>query len=300
MSTRPSQSEPIGRRLALGTAQFGLPYGIANRSGRIGGDDMTAILDRAGRAGITTLDTAVDYGESEQRLGECGIAGWRVVTKLPPVPDDHDDVGDWVRHVLLGSLQRLRIARLYGLLLHEPRQLLGPRGREIHEALAKLKEEGLVEKIGVSVYAPADLDALWPRFHFDLVQAPFNVVDRRLQTSGWLQRLDEAGAEIHARSIFLQGLLLTDAAGLPAAFSAWRPLWESWQRWLDGRATTALRACLGFAFAHPQVDLAVVGVDDPRQMQAILDNADAEAEIPPGDLTSDDIDLIDPSRWSMS
>lgn len=287
-------------RIALGTAQFGLPYGIANQSGQVAYDEIESILGEARSAGLDTLDTAINYGACEQRLGEIGIGHWRVVTKLPAVPDDCPDISGWVRSNVAGSMGRLKIKRLYGLLLHRPQQLLSPAGDDLYRAMVALKNEFKVEKIGVSIYDPEELDTLWPRFRFDLVQAPHNVMDRRIATSGWLARLHEAGTEVHVRSVFLQGLLLVKQEDRPAAFNRWQPLWDRWHCWLADEHLTPLQGCLGFALSKPEIDRVVVGVDSVRHLREILACIDMPNLMPPISLLSEDPDLINPSRWSAS
>jgi aryl-alcohol dehydrogenase-like predicted oxidoreductase len=275
-------------------------YGIDNDAPMVTREDAKSIVTRARALGIGMLDTAIAYGESEARLGEIGIDEWRVVSKLPEVPDTCTDVGAWVHAALQGSLARLGTARLYGLLLHEAQQLAGPRGNDIYAALCAVKELRLVEKIGVSIYAPEDLKALHPRYRLDLVQTPYNVIDRRLVTSGWLARLNDAGTEVHARSLFLQGLLLMPAALRPASFSRWQPLWNLWESWLNEHALTALQGCLGFAFAQQGFKHFVVGVDSVQHLQEIATAASARTALPPEALASEDADLVNPSRWSVN
>ncbi len=282
-------------RLALGTVQLGQTYGIANRSGQVGFEEAATIVARAREAGLDTLDTAATYGDSEQRLGEIGVEGWRVVSKLPGLPEETTDVGTWVDSSVTGSLSRLRIPALHGLLLHRPADLQGPHGEELQAALVAQRDRGRAAKIGVSVYGPDDLAAVWSRFQPDLVQVPFNVIDRRLVTSGWLERLGAAGVEIHARSAFLQGLLLMNRR--PAFFERWQPLWEQWRGWLDSAGLDAVRACIGFALSQPGIDRVVVGVDGVGQLDDILANVDVPVAAPPQDLMSEDPDLIDPARW---
>lgn len=287
----------MSKRLALGTVQFGLPYGIANQAGQVSRDEATAILDHAWAMGFDTLDTAIAYGESEQRLGEIGVGQWQIISKLPAIPEPCTDVTAWVRESVLGSLERLRIPKLHGLLLHRAQQLLGPQGDALYRALIALKDQGMVEKIGVSIYGPDELDALWPRFQFDMVQAPFNIIDRRLAASGWLTRLHQAGTEVHTRSVFLQGLLLMEATKRPATFNRWHPLWQQWHRWLEDQALTPLQACLNFTLSQPEIDRVVVGVDSLKQLQGILGSVEVPAVKPPAALMSEDLDLINPSRW---
>src|SRR5208337_5188456 len=129
----------------------------------------------------------------------------------------------------------------------------------------KVKESGQVKKIGVSVYRPNELALLCPRYRFDLVQVPFNIVDRRLHTTGWLDRLKDWGIETHARSPFLQGLLLMPEADIPVEFSSWSDLWRRWHEWLLSANVSAVEACLAFPLSFPAIDRVVVGVDSVRQ-----------------------------------
>jgi len=198
-------------KLGIGTVQFGLNYGVANRQGQVSQDEAKAILGHAWASGMDTLDTAIAYGDSEQRLGEIGIRDWRVVSKLPSIPDGCSDISQWVTDSVNESLQRLKVKCLYGLLLHQPKQLLGQAGGRLYSVLQQLKRDGRIEKIGISIYDPEELDAVCSHYHLDMVQAPFNIFDRRLIDSGWLARLAEQDTELHVRSVFLQGLLLMKA-----------------------------------------------------------------------------------------
>src|SRR3569833_3393484 len=189
-------------KLALGTVQFGLPYGVANSSGQPPLDEMHRILDCAREAGIDTLDTAVAYGDSERRLGEYGMSGWRVISKLP-ARSELGGASAWARACLKQSLADLKVNNLAGLMLHQSALLLGPEGDEIHACMCAMKDEGLVGKVGISVYSPAELEALIPRFSFNKKQKPNNKQNQHKKQTGWLDRLAHLKIEIHARSCFL-------------------------------------------------------------------------------------------------
>lgn len=284
-------------RLALGTAQFGLPYGIANQEGQVTRLAAKAMLQLAAANGIDTLDTAIAYGESETCLGEVGTQGFKLVTKLPAVPDGCADASDWVEEQVAASLSRLGVNAVYGLLLHRPQQLLESGGEVLYQTLQKLKKNGQVQKVGVSVYAPSELEALIPRFRFDLVQAPFNLVDRRLHTSGWLQRMKDDGVEIHIRSAFLQGLLLMPQSTIPAKFAAWSDLWRKWHDWLAHHTVSAVQACLAFPLSFPEIDRVVVGADSVSQLEQIISAATSTTPDDLPDLHCDAENLINPARW---
>jgi glutamate-1-semialdehyde 2,1-aminomutase len=287
----------VHKRLGLGTVQFGLRYGIANGIGQVSRADAAAIVARAWDEGLVMLDTAISYGESERCLGEIGVEKWQVTSKLPPLPDSVVDVNLWVRESVFGSLARLRIPKLHGLLLHRSLQLLGPRGEELYRTITALKDEGTVCKIGVSIYGPEELDALWPQYQLDLVQAPFSIIDRRLAASGWLARLQEAGTEVHVRSVFLHGLLLMPAANRPEAFRRWQVLWDEWDRWIAAESLTPRQACLGYVLAQPEINRVVIGVDNLAQLEEILADSATSSVTPPPALVSVDQNLINPSRW---
>ena len=180
---------------------------------------------------------------------------------------------------------------------HRPQQLRESRGEDLYAALVELKDRGLVRKIGISIYDPGELDLLWPHFQLDLVQAPFNILDRRLEASGWLARMHQAGVEVHVRSIFLQGLLLIESGRRPEKFNRWQILWDQWDQWLIDQALTPVQACLGSVMSRPEVNRIVVGVDNPRQLQEILIAAEMRVPTPPTTIMSEDLNLINPSRW---
>lgn len=286
-------------RLALGTAQFGLPYGVANNSGQISFSEASAILQYAWLAGIDTLDTAIAYGESEQRLGEVGVDKWNIVSKLPSVPEGCKDVSCWVEESVRDSLARLKISHHHGLLLHRPDQLMDSFGGELFNELCCLKEKGLISNIGISIYNPEELDRILSTYTLDLVQVPFNILDRRLETSGWLSRLHTMGIEVHVRSVFLQGLLLMKADQRPDKFSRWQYLWNQWDAWLETESLTPLQACLGFVLSFNEIDRIVVGIDSRIQLEEIIAATDIRPVKPPNLLRTDDLDLIIPSRWNQ-
>lgn len=285
-------------KLALGTVQFGLNYGINNQNGQVGLEEAKAIVRHAHGTGLDTLDTAVNYGDSEQRLGEIGVTDWQVISKLSALPDQCEDVSKWIRNQVQASLERMNITNLRGLLLHSPEQLHSKQGKEIYQCLLSLKQDGLVEKIGISIYDPIELEAFTSNFKFDLVQAPFNVLDRRLITTGWMYKLSQMGIELHTRSVFLQGLLLMSPKVRPAKFDRWQPTWQRWEQWLIETGLTPQQACLCDAIAQIGITRVIVGVDNVKQLKQIVLSALGSIPELPRELISTDIDLINPSRWA--
>ena len=288
----------MNMKLALGTAQFGLSYGIANKSGRVGFDEAKRILRDAACKGIDMLDTAIAYGDSEQVLGKIGVADWHVVSKIPALPAECTDVASWVEQTVQGSIDRLGVGQLYAVLLHRPSELFEAHGKQLFDALKHVKERGYARKIGVSVYVPDELEPLFDHFSFDLVQAPLNILDRRLIESGWTQRLKLMSVELHTRSVFLQGLLLMPTSNRPAKFDRWQHIWREWERWLQELGISPLEACLRYVLSVDEVDRAVIGVDSVKHLCEILEVTGGVLPNLPRWQRPIDADLINPSRWN--
>lgn len=291
--------QPNAQKLALGTVQLGQAYGIANKLGQVTRADAKAMLKLALANSINTLDTAIAYGESEACLGEIGTQDFNLVTKLPELPNNCRDVSAWVRQEVIASLNRLGVAEIYGLLLHRPEQLLGPSGADLYKTLQKLKDGGRVKKIGISIYSPSELTLLYPRYSFDLVQAPFNLVDRRFYNSGWLQRLKDDDVEVHTRSTFLQGLLLMTQEDIPGKFSHWDKLWRTWYRWLADQDISAVQACLAFPLSFSEIDRVIVGANSLSQLSEIVSAANDQREFNFPDLQCEDENIINPANWNQ-
>ncbi len=285
-------------KLALGTVQFGLNYGIANNHGKVTFKEAPKIIQYAKQSCINTLDTAIAYGDSEHRLGEIGIQDWDVVSKLPEIPFRGADISQWVITAVKGSLERLKLNSLYGLLLHRPQQLLENDGARIYRALLKLKDDGLVQNIGVSIYDPEELNSLCDQYHFDLVQAPFSIFDHRLINSGWIYRLADINTELHVRSVFLQGLLLMKPDERPEKFNRWSTLWSKYDNWLLQTEMTSIQACLRHALSFPEIRKVIIGVDSLNQLIDILSSAEGPAPKMSEFIKTEDSDLLNPANWS--
>lgn len=289
-------------KLALGTVQFGLDYGVANTGGRVGSAEAGRILSVARELGIGMLDTAEAYGTAEEILGGIGVADFEVVGKLGRVDCAP---GDLVRHVeerVTASLRRLGLSHLYGLLLHAPQQLLDEPdlAKPLVDALEAVRETGLAGRIGVSTYSPDQTLRLCELFPFDLVQLPLSPIDARWHRCGVLGALKARGIEIHVRSVFLQGLLLMAPEDVPGWCAPWAGLLRDWQDWVRSQGLSLVEGALASTAANPHVDRIVVGVLDEAQLREIAQAAQAMVGKMPARLMTTEEALLDPSRWNSN
>jgi len=285
-------------KLSVGTVQFGLNYGVANNAGKVPFDEVQKILKEAKLNQIDTIDTAAAYGDSEEVLGESGVQDLQLITKLSEIPSGVKNITTYIEESFFNSLQRLKVKKIYGFLLHRPSQLFMDGGNEIYQTLLNLKEQGYIEKIGASIYQSEELDEIFKEYELDLVQLPFNIFDRRLIETGWLNQLYNKGVEIHVRSVFLQGLLLMSSNQRPEKFKRWDDLWKKWDGWLEENNLTPLEASIRYALSVPEISKVVIGVDSNFQLKEIISAANGKLPEIPNDLFSNDTDLLNPANWN--
>tara|TARA_B110000444_G_scaffold192039_1_gene181867 strand:+ start:736 stop:1605 length:870 start_codon:yes stop_codon:yes gene_type:complete len=286
-------------KLALGTVQFGMKYGIANDSNVFPQSEIKEILKLAALKNINTIDTAIAYGSSEENLGKEKLDPFNIITKLQSLPDDKRNISLWVKKEINSSLERLNQKKVYGVLLHNTKDLSGVHGNAIYDALLELKENNLISKIGVSIYSPDELDEVIPKFKIDIVQSPFNVFDTRLQNSGWMEELHNMNIKIHTRSTFLQGLLLMQEEKIPSKFSKWKSLFNAWNEEIANKNITKMEACLQFSCSFKEIDRVIFGVDNLKQFKEVIGYDFLNDLNNLTSFSSTDESLINPSKWNI-
>lgn len=251
--------QSVIKKLALGTVQFGLNYGISNHEGQTPEKEVKEILNLAHQTGIKTLDTAWAYGSSEQVLGKTLPSDhtFEIVSKFPTI-----DPGKSISDYLQESLERLGAKSFYGYLAHTADLL--KQNNALWSELQRLKAERLVSKIGYSLYSPSELQYLLSmKMIPDLIQIPYNIFDRRFEPH--FEMLRDSGIEIHTRSAFLQGLFFTDPEKLPAFFDSVKSQLKLVKEEFSSVADLSA-SLLYFCASHPAVSRVVVGVNTADQL----------------------------------
>jgi aryl-alcohol dehydrogenase-like predicted oxidoreductase len=286
------------QKLILGTAQFGLDYGISNTRGKITQTEVECILAKAAEAGISTLDTAAAYGNSEESIGKAlqGRSDFNIITKYPPNTPEKS-----INQAFEESLKRLETKKLYGYLLHSFSSYLS--NPTLLDKLLDLKAKGRVKKIGVSVYHPREAEALFKaNVPIDIVQFPYSVFDRRFENI--LPELRAKGIETHARSIYLQGLYFMQQESIPQHLQKVALKVKELQH-LAAKYKLPLGAMLmGFALRHKYVTNIVVGVES---LQTLEENIAFSASQLSEELYTElqkfeqtDEDIILPYKWAKA
>lgn len=291
-------------RLVLGTAQLGMPYGIANRTGQPDFETALSIVKTAWEGGIREFDTAQAYGESEAVLGRAlsslGISqDARIITKLDPNLKPHQEQD--IRRAINRSLEHLQIQSLYGLMLHRE-EWLDYLNHGLEKTLRALVVDGTVQHLGVSLYAPARAVQALESGIFGMIQVPANILDRRFAEAGVFNLAHERGKRVYIRSVFLQGLLLMKPEDLPANM-AFAKLTLAKLDFLCNqyRLTPNRLTLLYIKQEYPQAKV-VFGAEMSEQLrQNVGDFREDLPEVLMNEIKNKfsdaGVDLVDPSRW---
>ena len=294
----------IGSRLGLGTAQFGMDYGISNHQGQNSIDEVKQILNKAQTLGINKLDTSPNYGNSEKVLGKCsaGKSGFNIVTKTPVFEDKiiSQNSADLLIEYVERSLEQIGCNKLFGLLVHHAENIIAPGGEFLIKALLEAKSKGIVEKIGVSVYNATQIDSILNIFEPDIIQLPINLFDQRLINSGHLTKLKKQHIEIHARSIFLQGLLLMKNERLPEFFEPIKKHINEYYLFLEDNGLSPQSAALNFAKNITEIDCIILGVNSMDQLSENVAAFETEVDIDFTKFAISDEKIINPALWELS
>jgi aryl-alcohol dehydrogenase-like predicted oxidoreductase len=251
-------------KITLGTVQFGLDYGISNKSGKILPAEADAILKYAFDKGIATLDTAACYGTSEKVLGsviEAKKYNFNIVTKFSPdtTPENFDNV-------LNGSLQKLHTARISGYMSHDFKAF---KNASLRQTLTDARNKGLVQKIGVSVYFPSEI--IWlleENVDFDIIQLPFNIFDQRFRPL--FAELKKRNVEIFIRSVFLQGLFYIPVDELPDHFNSVKNTLAELHKLSEIASVPLSALLLNYAIMQKEIDKVVIGVSGLKDLRENL------------------------------
>lgn len=279
-------------KLALGTVQWGLDYGISNTNGIPTDTELDAIVRLAIQNGIDFFDTASQYGNAEARLGNYTTKNSSVVSKFSSV--NHSSFENEIQ----GSLERLNVEQLYGYLFHAPKDLINT--PLLWDQMQNLKVKKKVKKIGYSLYSPEELELFLDKNWIpDIVQLPYSLLDRKFEP--YFEQLKSLGTEIHIRSVFLQGLYFKSTETLSPAFNDLKNALKELKEIATEFSLTTVELALNFVLKNEYVDYTVIGVEQSNQLKEII--SASKIDFPKSikervnTLSIENPTLLNPSNW---
>jgi len=297
-------STKIIKKMCLGSAQWGSKYGISNVKGKTEFFEISKILDYAYSVGISHIDTAALYGSSELNLGKYrNLDKFKVITKTikitRPIIKKKDVENLFAEFE--DSLKKLNLRSVYGLLIHNTNDFFAEDSRYLLDALNKLKLESKIKKIGISIYKPKNLDLICDLMKPDIVQLPLNVLDQRFVESGSLYFLKKKKIKIHARSIFLQGLLFYDVFKVPNYFRKWKVIFEKWKKECNQQGFSPMEAALSYVINIKEIDNFIIGFENSGQLLNCISylKTKNKKKFLAENLKCNDTNLLNPANWKL-
>ena len=290
----------------MGTAQFGLDYGITNTTGQVKDSMVANLLALADQNKITFLDTAQGYGNSEYVIGSHLNPGhdFHIISKLEGQRSDFftsTDVSIW-ENTFQKTCMNLKVNKLGSFLIHSTDDLRKDGAQYLVRWLLALKDRGLVERLGVSIYNFDDLRGVNHEL-LDIVQLPLSLFDQRLLKDDTVNYLQSHNIKIHARSLYLQGLLLTPASDWPTWVTeeviGHHHRLESLCR---ERECCLLDLVTGFAREQKTIEAVVIGICNIQQLKQLLDSWTKPSPWHKDEWKKwslNDINILDPRLWPV-
>ena len=262
--------------MTLGTVQLGMNYGIANEAGKPSEKKSFSILRTALEGGITALDTARAYGDSELVIGRF-LKSWQgeqpaIITKVPALKGDNPkELEKFATESVEQSLERLGVNKLESVMLHGAKDPI-IHGKACADAVKALIDHGYTDQVGVSVYTAEDIEGMLPYDIFSLTQVPMSIFDQRLIAGGWIDKLKERDYTVYVRSVFLQGLFFLDPEKMndPILLQHAAPKLRLLRQIAEKENMTLAQLAIAFIRDCPGVTSLVLGADTPAQVQENL------------------------------
>lgn len=280
-------------KIALGTVQWGLDYGIANTHGIPSDEALKSIFALANKNGIDLFDTAVQYGEAEKRVGQFSNPEHRIITKIGNFTPQNS-----LKIQLENSFKHFKRETIYGCLFHDIEELT--KNNHLWTELLEYKATGKISKMGYSLYEPQELlDLLEAGLHPDLIQLPYSILDRKFEP--YFEQLKSLDTEIHIRSVFLQGLYFKSIEALSSKFNDLKGTLKEVEEIATEFGLTKVELALNYVLKNKYVDYAIIGVEQSSQLKEIINASKIDfsksIEERLNALSVENTTLLNPSNW---
>lgn len=250
-------------KLGLGTAQFGLDYGISNQHGKVSDDELSKIFSFCKSKNINLIDTAQIYGDSEKRISKYLNDNYRIITKFTL---DSINKKNSLIDCLNASINNLKTNKIDTFMVHSFNLNSSKQLDDIYKDLMHFKLSGAVNKIGVSVYNENEIDYILDNYQFDVIQLPLNIFDQKLELNGILKKIKLRNLEIHVRSVFLQGLCFMEPDYLVGKLKEAKPNLELFRKYSKELNTSLQELALSYLLNIKDIDAIIIGCTTKKEL----------------------------------
>ena len=243
---------------------------------------------------ITTIDTAPEYYNVEKKLGKFNLENFDLITKT--ALNENGKIINYkeLESNIKKSFSNLNTKFLYALLIRSPVTLL--KDKNLLDTILSFKNKNLISKIGYTLYDVEELERLYEYFKPDIVQIPYSIVDQRFEKKNWISKMHNDGVEIHVRSVFLQGLLLSDPNEIPHKFNKYKNFFKKLDLWIKENKVSKLQACLNSILNDKRISKIVIGINNRNSLHEINRIKKTSLYYPKW-IKLNDKRIIDPREW---
>ena len=279
------------KRFIIGSANFTQKYGPDTI--KVNKNEIKKILKLAKKNSIYKIDTAQGYLKDRNFFKDVDKK-FKFTSKI--IPDSKWISLEYSQKKLEDHLNVFKNNKVETLLLHDIEILFKKNGYKIFQNLEVLKKKKYFKKIGISIYDTRVLNLIFQKFDVDVIQCPYNILDKRIINTGWYDRLKSQGKEIHVRSIFLQGLLVNKLFYKKKYFRKWNNFFFNWFNFLENNNISSIDYCLSDLMKY-DFDQILVGVNNYNNLKQII-NFKTINKNKMMKFKINDIKLIDPRKWN--
>lgn len=282
--------------IILGTAQFGMEYGVNNSTGKLNEIEIFKILEYSYQKGIYELDTASNYGSSESVIGKFVRKNPNINFKINTKISSKSNA---LENQIKNSLERIHVPKINKLIFHSA-ELYNFFKKEIYDLNRKHKGN-LFDKIGVSVYSNYEIKELLFDKNIDVIQSPFNIFDNINFREKIFKKLRKEKFELDIRSVFLQGLFFKQPEKLKGNFKLLKEPLIKLNKLSREYGLSIEAIAIGYVSSKHYVNKILIGVDSITQLKNNIKLLNKEL---PKDLI-DEIEkikientlMLNPSKW---
>ena len=282
------------KKIIIGTAQFGQRYGISKNTKALTREQI-GIINYGSKNRIRLIDTAPYYGDIEACFRKYNIGKFEVILKFRSSDilkklKKNDDIYFFFENSIKKKFPNVKY-----LLLYDFEKLRVNQKKKIYNFVLDIKKKKLIKKFGYTIYSFNKINNLCEIFKPDIIQCPFNLIDRRLVKKKYLDYFKKKKIEVHARSIFLQGLLLMKKEKILKKFKRFKYIFEKWENWLLKNNLNPVEVCWNYVASYKKINNYVVGFHELNQIKELNNIRLKSYNFP--NISSNNQNLINPGKW---
>ena len=280
----------LKKKLIIGSANFSKVYGADPI--KIKKNELKRILNLSKKNHIYEIDTAEAYIQNKFPLKEIN-KNFKFTTKI--LPNENWVSLKYCQKKIDYHFKQLNRNKVETLLLHDIKILTKKNGITIFKNIETFKNI-YFKKIGVSIYDTKHLNKIITNYSIDVVQFPYNILDKRMINSGWFEKLKKKGIQVHARSVFLQGLLVNKEVYKKKYFQKWEKYFYNWFSWLDKNNISPVDYCMSDLLNY-NFDKIVIGINNYENLYKIINFKKINKNYNFSKLIKNNLQIIDPRCW---